>query len=141
MKSLPLVAVGLTLFLAPVASAAPADLDPSFSQDGVVTLDAGGAEYAQAMTVEPNGHIIAVGRTSTGLDSIVWRLRSTGTPDPSFNGTGRRRIHESGSEELNAVVRQPDGKILVAGRTENAIVYRLNPNGSLDKTFNKTGRR
>lgn len=141
MKSLSLVAIGLTLLLAPVASAAPADLDPSFSQDGVVTLDAGGAEYAQALAVEPNGHILVAGRTSTGLDSIVWRLRSTGTPDPSFNGTGRRRIHESGSEELNAVVRQPDGKILVAGRTENAVVYRLNPNGSLDKTFNKTGRK
>src|SRR3954451_11354878 len=146
MKTLPALALALTLLLAPAALAAPADLDPTFSQDGVATIDSGGAEYAHAIAVEPNGHILVAGVTSTGLDGVVYRLRSTGTMDPSFHNTGQRRLNEGGAESLNALVRQPDGKVLVAGNTSStvgidAMVYRLAADGTLDKTFNGNGRR
>ena len=125
----------------------PADLDPSFSQDGVVTLDSGGLDYAQAVAAEPNGRILVAGRTSGEADEgIVYRLRSTGTLDPGFNGTGRRLLHEGDASSMHAVLRQPDGKALVAGHSstdtgDDAIVYRLTAQGKLDRTFNKTGRR
>lgn len=78
----------------------------------------------------------------TSWDLAVLRLNFDGTPDTSFNGTGRTVLDFGGTYDAGwGVVVQPDGKIAVAGSTgSDFLVVRLNPNGSLDPTFNGTGK-
>lgn len=87
------------------------------------------------------------------------RLNADGTPDTSFNRTGLAVIPIWGYYEFaDAIVVQPDGKILVGGnaaepRTAAEVdicypafcryfpsVIRLNEDGTLDRTFNGTGK-
>ena len=141
--------LGLALLLVPAAGAlaAPADLDTTFSQDGAAQIDSGGAEYAHSVAVQENGKVLVAGVTSVGLNAVVYRLKRNGVLDRSFSSDGKRPIDEGGADSLNAVVRQPDGRILLAGRTSNGTVgtdgtlYRLNANGTFDRTFSGDGRR
>jgi uncharacterized delta-60 repeat protein len=117
-------------------------LDPTFHGDGIAILDSGGSEFARAVAVQPDGKIVVAGYTTVGLNAAVYRLNPDGTPDATFDGDGAVGIDSAGSEVANAVAVQPDGKIVVAGRTSvgnNAAVYRLNPNGSFDTTFDGDG--
>lgn len=59
--------------------------------------------------------------------------------DPSFNGTGLRTV--AGAGPGYAAVVQPDSKIVLAGGTDSFSVTRLNPDGSLDTSFNGSGRQ
>jgi uncharacterized delta-60 repeat protein len=64
-----------------------------------------------------------------------------GDLDTGFNGTGKRVIDLGGSDSANAMVIQPDGKIVLAG-TGPATTFtltRLNPDGSLDQSFGGSG--
>jgi uncharacterized delta-60 repeat protein len=142
-----LVTLALAL-MAEVAHAAPGDLDPSFGQGGRVGIVSGGAEYAVALAVQADGKIVVGGHSAANAvgEAVVYRLNRDGSLDRTFNGNGRLGIAGGGGDSAAAVVLQPDGKILVAGYTvagmnNNAIVYRLNPNGSFDASFGKDGAR
>ena len=71
------------------------------------------------------------------------RLLNTWDLNPAFAGDGRLITHLGTLERANAVVAQPDGKILVAGSTvgvsADAIVVRYNTNGALDASFGVGG--
>ncbi|WP_201982304.1 hypothetical protein [Hymenobacter rubidus] len=75
------------------------------------------------------------------------RINADGLRDVSFNAGGTGFSGGlSGSGTVHAVVVQPDGKILVGGEftTYNGLpvsrgLVRLNPNGSLDPSFNAGG--
>jgi uncharacterized delta-60 repeat protein len=134
--------------MAEVAQAAPGDLDPSFGQGGRVGIVSGGAEYAVALAVQTDGRIVVAGHSAANAvgEAVVYRLSRDGSLDPTFNGNGRLGIAGGGGDSAAAVALQPDGKILVAGYTvagmnNNAIVYRLNPNGSFDASFGQNGTR
>ena len=75
---------------------------------------------------------------------------SGGLLDPTFNGTGEKVLSSSvmrvGNDVNNGVAVQPDGKIVGVGSVtrdkfgDQAIsVVRMNPDGTLDSTFNGTG--
>jgi uncharacterized delta-60 repeat protein len=126
--------------LAGVARAAPGDLDPSFGQAGRVGIVSGGPEHANAVVVQSDGRIVVAG------GDVVYRLSPNGSLDPTFNDNGRLGIDSGGGESARALALQPDGKILVAGyesanNDTNVLVHRLNPNGSLDLTFDGGGLR
>ncbi|HEV2912103.1 MAG TPA: Calx-beta domain-containing protein [Pyrinomonadaceae bacterium] len=104
--------------------------DPGAGADGVV----------DAIAVQPDGKILVGGRftsyNGTARNHIA-RLNSDGTLDTTFDpGTGA-------SNAVNAIVLQPDGKIIIGGAFvsyNGAVrrrVARLNINGSLDLTFNQ----
>ena len=110
--------------------------------DGTIdpTFDAGiGANgYISAMAPYPGGKVLAVGNfvSFNGIrrDNIV-RLNSNGSVDMGFNpGSGANGL-------VNNAAVQPDGKILIVGgfRAFNGMprhqVARLNPDGSLDLSF------
>ncbi|WP_417914309.1 delta-60 repeat domain-containing protein [Candidatus Electronema sp. JM] len=65
--------------------------------------------------------------------------------DSSFGHDGRVAVElGTGGSRANAVLAQPDGKILVAGSSSNGadrdfMLFRLLPDGSLDQEFNQTG--
>ena len=65
-----------------------------------------------------------------------------GDLDRSFDGDGRRTLDYGGSDFAQAVIAQPDGRILVAGYggpDEDFTVSRLNRDGSLDSGFDGDG--
>ena len=137
------LALALAAVAAPTAQAAPADLDPSFSQDGIFKVDLGGTEAAEALARQADGKLVAAGRTSVGSNGLVLRVGADGTPDPSFGSGGKVTLGGSSTEEAaNGVAIQGDGKILVAGRIStksDATVHRLNANGTLDTSFDGDG--
>ena len=117
--------------------------DRGFGRRGATTIDAGGAESANAVAVQPDGMIVVAGSTSSGGDMIVARLRRDGSLDAGFDGDGLRRVDFGGEDIAFDVALQRDGKIIVAGRAareENMAVARLQPGGALDTTFDRDGR-
>lgn len=125
--------------------------DTSFGFNGVATIDASGADNsdaALAATLQPDGKIVLAGRRSNGSndDVAVVRLTSTGALDTTWDGDGIAVLERGGNDVANAVVRQTDGKIAIAGSTDAAgtadsLLARFNTNGSLDNTFNGSGSR
>jgi uncharacterized delta-60 repeat protein len=121
--------------------------DPTFGGgafgpgSGMVGVDFGGDDLANAVALEPDGRIVVAGRSNEGVnptyDFAVARVLADGSGlDPTFNGTGRQFVDFGASAQADAVAIQPDGKIVLAGSDE---VTRLNPDGTLDTTFNATG--
>ena len=119
-------------------------LDPSFDGDGVVGVDFGAYDVGNALALQPDGKIVVAGATSAGLngDVAVMRLRSDGSLDGDFNGTGKRIIDYGGYDDAQGVAVQPDGKIVVAGRgngNSDFAVTRLRPDGGFDPSFDGDG--
>ncbi|MCW5553464.1 MAG: immunoglobulin domain-containing protein [Verrucomicrobiae bacterium] len=99
------------------------------------TATAAACSEILCVALQPDGKIIYGGQFGPG-DSRLGRLNADGTADTSFTNYGPGAIYQP-----NALVVQPDGKILVAawfpkpsGQTD--FLGRLNPDGSLDGTFN-----
>ena len=122
------------------------ELDPTFGDDGtgMVTTDiAGVADFAYAIALQPDGAIVLAGRVSNdgggGFFGLA-RYTPDGRLDGTFgsNGTTIGDFGHGGIAE--AVVVQPDGKLLVAG---NAIgdfaLARFDADGSQDLTFGTGG--
>jgi uncharacterized delta-60 repeat protein len=90
------------------------------------------------MVVQPDGKVIGVGMTSTGAgyNALAFRLDRDGSLDPGF---GYRPLGGPGQEQTaEGVALQPDGKIVVVGRTSHnsdGAVWRLLPDGAPDPDF------
>jgi len=118
--------------------------DTSFDGDGTVGIDFGGADYAHAVALAPDGRIVVAGGTSVNFAMAVARLNTDGSLDASFDpggadGPGKRTF---GGEDANAVLVAPDGQIVLAGSGGPNIdfeVVRLNPDGSFDTSFDGDG--
>jgi uncharacterized delta-60 repeat protein len=113
-------------------------LDTTFGPGGTAPIDFGGDDFGLAMARQANGRILVAGRSTTG-GAVVARLRTNGALDPDFDGDGRVSV---GGGSVNAVLVQPDRKIVVAGNANGLAmmtVTRLKPNGSLDPTFDGDG--
>jgi uncharacterized delta-60 repeat protein len=95
-----------------------------------------------------NGKVVAAGRRVASRNAtynklVVFRLRADGSLDAGFGAEG---IVELDAEihgirnQANAVLLDPDGRIVVAGaRDEALIVLRLNGDGSFDDSFGTDG--
>src|SRR5262245_44883205 len=96
-------------------------LDTSFGIGGVATIDFGGRDEALALVLEPGGIVVAgytwaaPGDLSLGSSLAVARLDTNGVLDGGF-GTGGKFFHSFGKQdEAQALVRMPDGRLLIAG--------------------------
>jgi uncharacterized delta-60 repeat protein len=127
------------------AVASPGDLDPSFSGDGqaFVQVSSQANDTAGAIAVEPDGHVVMVGRVpaSDNADFAVVRLKPDGFPDLTFSGDGRMTF-SAGDDALRDVAVEPDGKIVVAGQSDQngLVVARITSAGRLDHTFSGDGK-
>jgi uncharacterized delta-60 repeat protein len=125
-------------------------LDTSFGTSGSVTTDfAGGNDRALSMSLQSDGKILLGGYafSGTSFDFAVARYNTDGTLDTTFNGTDQRLVDigTNSDDSGRSLTLQPDGKILIAGwsdagGTNDFGLVRLNANGSLDTTFNGTGK-
>lgn len=142
-----LFVVGLACAAA-AAHGADGTLDPTFGTDGVARIGRAGT-VLRAVAVRPDGRIVACGTwagESTGSKIVVAQLLADGTPDREFGADGTRLIIAiSAPAVCTGIVLQPDGRIVVSGRSLEGppppgwnairIVARLTPNGALDPTF------
>jgi uncharacterized delta-60 repeat protein len=115
-------------------------LDNTFGVGGVATVPLG--RYAgglHAVAVQSDGKIVAAGFGPGG--GLVIRLNPNGTPDSSFNGTGRYSYSPSTSFVAVAVQRVgTEERIVTVGTTETGstragTVWRFTAVGALDATF------
>jgi uncharacterized delta-60 repeat protein len=123
--------------------------DTGFNGTGTLSLSIGGAnDGAWSVMVQADGKIVVAGETYNGSnwDFALARVNADGTPDTGFNGTGQLIVPVGGSnDEGYSVTAQPDGKIILAGKSYNGsdwdfALARVNVDGTLDTSFNGTGK-
>jgi uncharacterized delta-60 repeat protein len=125
--------------------------DNNFDTDGMVVTDfAGSTDTGYAVAIQKDGKIIVAG--SSGSDIGLVRYNPNGTRDLGFGIDGKRIFGFSGytTTVAKSVVVLKDDKIMVAGYAifqpnpsdyiVDFAVARLNPDGSLDITFQGDGR-
>jgi uncharacterized delta-60 repeat protein len=116
--------------------------DTSFDGDGKVALEFGAAAYGNAVALAPDGKIVVAGYVydADDPDLTVARLLANGTPDPSFDGDGLKRIDPGTLDYGWDVLVQPDGKLLVTGASDSQfLTVRLTGSGALDQGFDGDG--
>lgn len=122
-------------------------LDTTFDGDGVVTTAVGDWDSAQAVAIQSDGKIVAAGATYSAANAFALvRFNSDGTRDVTFDGDGIVTTQiEAAFDGANDLTIQPDGRMIVAGRSNNGsshydlTLIRYNTNGSLDGTFDGDG--
>ena len=98
----------------------PSGLDTTFGDAGKASLAAFGGDRS-AMALQADGKIVMAGGTFT--DFVLARFLANGSVDTGFGNAGKvtSNIVSGEQEEALAVAIQPDGKILVAGYTGQAV--------------------
>ena len=123
-------------------------LDTSFSNDGVVSTDISNSnDEGKSLVIQPNGKIVLGGITTKNGNAnfSIARYNANGTPDSTFSGDGKLfTAVGTGYDEGKSVALQPDGKILIAGQTDNGAnndfaVVRYDSLGNLDNSFGGKG--
>ena len=129
-------------------------LDTSFNGTGKVSTAIGSiSDYSSSVAVQTDGKILVAGyahnaNNDFGEDRFALvRYKANGSLDTSFNGTGKLTTDLSGLDYGSSVAVQRDGKIVVAGSSadnssgnDDFALVRYNANGSLDTSFNGTGK-
>jgi uncharacterized delta-60 repeat protein len=122
--------------------------DNSFNITGVRHINFATASEGFGVKLQPDGKIVAAGRvTGTGsIDVAVVRLLNDGSYDNSFDGDGKASFDINGTDDFGySLDLQADGKIVIGGSTQGAttdmLFVRLNTDGSLDNSFNITGKK
>ena len=125
-------------------------LDPSFGSGGIVTTAIGPRDdFAYALALQPDGKLVVAGNSWNGSDYelALARYLSNGALDPSFGSGGTvTTAIGTGSASAEALVVDPDGRLVVAGSTndigglEHFALARFSPNGTLDPSFGSGGK-
>jgi uncharacterized delta-60 repeat protein len=125
------------------------DLDTTFGGDGKVTTDfTTGLEWVNALAVQPDGKIVAVGAYrpagSNNARFALARYNVSGGLDTTFGGDGKVTTNfTSGSDYAEDVVLQPGGKIVAgtAGGTGGRFALaRYDESGALVSGFSGDGK-
>ncbi len=119
-------------------------LDPSFGSGGKVIsdFDPYRGEALGALALQPDGKLVAAGTSEgTGHEenvSIVARYTKAGSLDPTFGRGGT--VVNGRQARANAVVIQPDGRIVAAGSNPvDFVLARYRSNGSVDASLGSGG--
>ena len=124
-------------------------LDTTFDGDGKVTTDfSGGEEFGAEVLLQPDGKILVAESRSDGISHnfALARYNGNGSLDTTFDLDGKVTTDFVGFDDAGEeIVLQADGKILVAGTSNNGTdndfaLARYNSNGSLDATFDHDGK-
>lgn len=136
--------------LTPTASGA---FDTTFGDNGIARIDFEARLSADTLPVllaDADGRLVLAGTTdaSASKDFALLRLTNEGRLDTTFNGGSnggfvRTNLSASGNsqDQLRAIGRQSDGRIVVAGYTGvfDFALARYTADGALDTTFGSGG--
>jgi uncharacterized delta-60 repeat protein len=130
-------------------------LDTTFGTGGLAQLPATGIpSFPPGLAIQPDGKYVWAGEATApngtnGAFAAV-RFSANGTVDQTFGtgGLATTAFPNSNVQGADAVLVQPDGKILLGGAAflnsyhapEVAALARFNPNGTLDQTFGSGGQ-
>jgi len=126
--------------------------DTSFDGDGIKSVGYGTDIESAGAVVTTSDNKILVGGVSYRFpsanfgDGALIRLNQDGSLDTTFGQSGIVYSNHTVGTYIEAMVPLSDGKIILGGGTDNTqgqgdlIVFRINPNGSIDTTFGSTGR-
>jgi uncharacterized delta-60 repeat protein len=155
-----LVPALIVVVLVPAGSAADKRVKPTSSRRGVVMtqfrvptkLGPLRAAGANDLTLQHDGKIVAVGGSfrygASATRLALARYKVDGSLDATFGGDGKVTTRVGSASPTyavesfaSAVAAQPDGRIVVAGRSEEERfdLVRYNPNGALDRSFGGRG--
>src|SRR6266481_1782734 len=125
-------------------------LDTTLNGSGKVTTAVGtGTCKGEGVALEGDGKIVVAGYSfNAGGQSCftVLRYRSDGSLDTSFADSGKLTTCIAKNSSADSLAMQSDGKIVVAGNSfidgnnNDFAIVRYNANGTLDTTFNETGK-
>ena len=128
--------------------------DKKFGIKGVVTDGVGGVyDAATSVLIQPKGQIVIGGLTAVGSgdaiasDFLLQRYTSTGRLDRTFGNGGTVTTPFDQVAAVTQLALQSDGSIVASGRTSTTLggtldlaVARYTSKGSLDTSFNGTGK-
>ena len=121
-------------------------LDTGFGSGGKVTINLGGSDFAEGLTIQADGKILVTGTAGiNGGDVGLVRLNTDGTLDTTFGGgDGIVTTDYSGSSDDRgySVAVQTNGQIVMSGATQgnglggyNIALNRYSSTGTLDTSF------
>jgi uncharacterized delta-60 repeat protein len=128
-------------------------LDATFGNKGEVTTsfsvntNSVNTNGKGSVVVQPDGKIVVAEGTNGGGLALA-RYNSNGTLDTTFGSGGKLLTPLAQQSDADALLLQPDGKLIVSGDTDPDYPYwknsywvlaRYNPDGSLDSTFGTGG--
>jgi uncharacterized delta-60 repeat protein len=126
-------------------------IDKTFGGTGVVRKSWGGDDVLSEISAKSDGKIVVIGTSDyKGTDDmVVARYNADGSPDTTFNGSGRIHIDfPTGQKDYGISLRHVSGgKIVAVGGTRTVAgqgdfaIARLNSNGKLDTTFRGDGKQ
>jgi uncharacterized delta-60 repeat protein len=127
-------------------------LDPGFGNGGTVVLIQTDSGLARGIDLQPDGRIVVTGDAFCGPVGEACfgaaRLMPDGQLDPSFGDGGIARHDPIRRTYTSDVAVQPDGRIVLVGRTfkpgdanddDVGCAMRLLPDGRLDRSFSRNG--
>lgn len=122
-------------------------LDSNFGSSGVVTTSINSNGVVNAIALQADNKIVAVGYISldAGFSKIALaRYTITGSLDSTFGNKGVLTTSIGNHSRGNDTIVQPDGKIIVAGDSDGSgqwaiTLIRYTITGSLDSTFGNSG--
>jgi len=128
-------------------------LDQAFGNGGIVTTAIGRWSEADALVIQPDGKLLVAGETSGDRVSpwcafALVRYNPDGSLDTDFGKGGEvTTAGPYGCSSVDALVLQPDGKLVAAGFSEQTstkrsvgLLVRYNPDGSIDRSFGTRGK-
>jgi uncharacterized delta-60 repeat protein len=128
-------------------------VDSTFDGDGRVTTNivSGQQQEALAVVVQPDGRIVVAGYSGPPGGGPARMALARYLPDGSLDGGfgSQGKVVSDVAGEAYAMLIQPDGKLLVAGRSprdevadsSDFVVARFDGNGTLDTSFGAGGMR
>jgi len=124
-------------------------LDSSFGTGGIVVTPVGtGSDFASDIALQTDGKILVAGFASvSGNENFALvRYESNGSLDTTFGTGGKVFTNFAGiaDDEATSLAVQSDGKIVLAGLTDNGLsatiaLARYETNGALDTGFDGDG--
>jgi len=116
-------------------------LDDTFATGGILTTT-----VAREIVLQPDGKIVVSGIRALG-ELYFLRCDADGVPDPTLGVNGETTLIVSRMRTLEAMLLQPDGKLVVAGTADHVnqfasddfVLVRVLANGARDNSFGTGG--
>lgn len=118
-------------------------LDTSFGTGGNVTITIPSAKsFGMDVALQDDGKIVIGARTWDNVtgNMVLARLNTDGSFDNTFGTNGVVIANSGGSDVLASVIIADDGKIYIAGDSDdNFSIARFNTDGTMDTSFGANG--